>query len=90
MEFYLTEEDIEILIGRHIIDLYDSMSDTTNSCKEVLEQKKKELIARLTPRQREIFEELQENLEIYETSIIMDAFGYGYNLCFKKMVEDKV
>jgi hypothetical protein len=88
MKMYLSKDELDELYGKWLNDLYDSISDDTNIIYEQFFcETKKELRAMLSPKQRKLFDILEQHREIYETALVEDAFGFGYCLGMKEFME---
>ena len=90
MEKYITDDELEELLMKNIFTFYDEemSNDTKTIYKEFLCNTKEKLRNTLNDEQKKILEFMEQNIEIYETSIIRDAFFFGYRCCVKRVLEE--
>lgn len=89
MKDYLTDDEVDELFGKWIDALYDSFSENTKIIYEkFLCETKRKLKDTLTTKQMEIFEFLEQNIDVYETAITEEAFAFGYRLGMKEYMEN--
>ena len=90
MEKYITDDELEKLMMENIVTFYEEAmgEDTKTIYKDFLCDTKEKLRNTLNDEQKKILEFLEQNIEIYGTAIIRDAFFFGYRCCVKRVLED--